>query len=206
MLSSASARYSLSKFPLFATCAFFLSSPSSITLKCHLHSHSPNPNSLKDAVASLNRMLNMRPPPSRRHINKILGSIVKMKQYPHVISLLAQAEYKGFTPDLVNLSILINCYGHVGQMDFAFSTFGKIFKMGYQPNAVILTTLVKGLCFNQNVGQALDFYDDILAKGFRLNEVTYGALINGLCKIGKTRSAIKLLQRMEKKSVSRWGR
>ena len=69
---------------------------------------------------------------------------MQMKHYPTVISLSKQMEAKGIVPDLVTLSILINCLRHLGQMAFSFSVLGKILKLGYQPNSITLTTLMKG--------------------------------------------------------------
>ena len=68
-----------------------------------------------------------------------------MKHYPTAISLSKQMEAaKGIVPNLVTLSILINCLRHLGQMAFSFSVLGKILKLGYQPNSITLTTLMKG--------------------------------------------------------------
>ncbi|KAL2577451.1 hypothetical protein AAZV13_16G134500 [Glycine max] len=63
--------------------------------------------------------------------NKILGSLVKLKYYLTVISLSKQMDVKGIEQNLVTLSILINCFCHLGQMAFSFSLLGKILKLGY---------------------------------------------------------------------------
>ncbi|XP_028782841.1 pentatricopeptide repeat-containing protein At1g12775, mitochondrial-like [Neltuma alba] len=152
-------------------------------------SYGSNPQSIKGALSSFNHLLHMRPPPSIIQINKILGSVAKLKHHRIVFSLLAQAESKGFVPSLVTLNILINCYCHVGRMDFAFFALGKISKMG-------LTTLIKGLCINNDVGKALDFHDQPIARGFQLDVVSYGTLVIGLCKAENTRTAVILFQKM----------
>ena len=74
-----------------------------------------------DAVAFFTLILNKRHPPSEFEINKILRSIVNMKQYPTAVSLFAQMEFRGITPSLVALSILINCFCYLGHMDSALS-------------------------------------------------------------------------------------
>ena len=121
----------------------------------------------------------MRPSPSISEFNKIIGAIVKMKDYNTAISLCKRTQLKGFTPCLVFLNILMNCYCHVNRMDFAFSVLGTIFKMGPQPSTITFNTQMKGLCIANQVGEALDFHDDLIAKG--LSEISYGTLINGLC-------------------------
>ncbi|KAL4394685.1 hypothetical protein AHAS_Ahas02G0176700 [Arachis hypogaea] len=41
---------------------------------------------------------------------------------------------RGITPSLVTLSILINCFCHLGLMDSAFSALSKIIKLGHDLN------------------------------------------------------------------------
>jgi pentatricopeptide repeat domain-containing protein 1 len=74
--------------------------------------------------------------------------------------------------------------------------------MGYQPDTITLTTLVKGMCLNGKVKEALNFHDHVFALGFHLDQVTYGTLINGLCKIGETRAALQMLKQIEGKLVN----
>ncbi|PNX90464.1 pentatricopeptide repeat-containing protein, partial [Trifolium pratense] len=57
-------------------------------------------------------------------------------------------------------------------MNFGFSILAKILKLGYQPDVITLTTLIK---------------------------VSYGTLIDELCKIGETRAALQVLRRIEGK-------
>ncbi|AES75522.2 pentatricopeptide (PPR) repeat protein [Medicago truncatula] len=148
----------------------------------------PNGFVVDNAVLSFNRMLQMRHTPSIVEFNKILTYLIKTKNhYPTVLSLSTQMESKGVKPDLFTLSILINCY---------------YFKMGYEPNTITLTTLIKGLCLNGKVNEALLFHDHVLALGFHLNHVTYGILINGLCKMGQTRAALQVLRQIEGKLVN----
>lgn len=191
-------RYAFPKVCLFSASSLSSSVFSdSYALTLHFfHSNSSNPHSIEEAVSSFHTLLHGRPPPSIVQITKILGSLARMKHYPTAISLYELAESKGFTPSFVTLSVLINCYCHVGLMNFAFSTLGKILKMGCQPNTRILNTLMNGLCIDNDVGKALDFHDNVIAKGFHLDEVSCGTLINGLCKSGKTLTAIKLLKKM----------
>jgi len=143
----------------------------------------------------------MHPVPRIYESNKILGSLTKMKCYPTVISFSKQMEMKGIHHSHVTLSILINCFCHLSQMTFAFSIFGKIFKLGYHPNVVTLTTLMRGLCTNGEVRKALNFHDKMVAQGFRFDEVCYGTLIRGLCDIGETKAAIQLLGIIEARST-----
>jgi len=89
-----------------------------------------------------------------------------MKQYPTAISLFKQMELKGIRNDLVNLNIFINCFWHLSQMALAFSVFSKVLKLGYHPDVVTLTTLIRGLFLNDEVKKALNFHDKVVAQAF----------------------------------------
>ncbi|XP_027934299.1 pentatricopeptide repeat-containing protein At5g16640, mitochondrial-like isoform X2 [Vigna unguiculata] len=173
--------------------------------RIHLHSQ-PLPSEstyriggIDDAVALIHRMVDMHPLPSIVEFTKILGMIVKMKYYATAINLYTLMEYKGVVPFTVTFNILINCFCHMGRMDFAFSVMGKIIKWGCQPNVVTFTTLMKGLCVNDKMLDALHIYNEMVARRILFDDVLYGTLINGLCKskMGNTRAAIQLLQKME---------
>ncbi|XP_024642343.1 putative pentatricopeptide repeat-containing protein At1g12700, mitochondrial [Medicago truncatula] len=110
-------------------------------------------------------------------------------------------ELQGIQTDVVNLSILINCFCHLHQLNYAFSVLAKIFKFGYQPDTITMTTLMKGLCLSGQVRKALHFHDDVIEKGFKLDHVSYGTLINGLCKSGETRAALQVLEKIERLNV-----
>ncbi|QHO31501.1 Pentatricopeptide repeat-containing protein [Arachis hypogaea] len=173
------------------------------TRLCLLHSQ-PLPSrdaykfdNVEDAVALFNCKVDMHPQPSIVELTKILGTIVKMKYYATAIHLYTHMESKGILPFSVTLNIMINCYGHAGQMGFALSVMSKFVKWGFKPSAVTFTTLMKGLCLNGKILDALYIYGKIVAKGFWFDEVMYGTLINGLCKSGETRVALQRLWKME---------
>ena len=177
-------------------------SPLGLRFYSHFRSIS-NDFNVDNVVWSFHRMLQMRHTPSIVEFNKILTSLVKTKNhYSTVLSFSRQMEFHGIIIDLCTLNVVINCYCHLGQITFAFSVFTKILKIGYHPNTITLTTLMKGLCLNGKVKETLHFHDHVLALGFHLNHVSYGTLINGLCKMGETRAALQLLRRIEGKLVN----
>jgi pentatricopeptide repeat protein len=83
-------------------------------------------------------------------------------------------------------------------MDFGFSILARILKLGFQPNCVILTTLVKGLYFQGKIVEAVKLVNKIEKIGYKPNIVTYGTIMNCLCKIGKTNEDIDCLERWKK--------
>ncbi|KAL5711976.1 hypothetical protein ACHQM5_014192 [Ranunculus cassubicifolius] len=140
----------------------------------------------EEASSMLNRLIQMRPLPSIYPFNQILGAVVKMKRYSSVFHLVKMMDSVGVRPDIVTLSILINCCCCVGRVDFGFAVLGNIFKLGFEPNVITLTTLLKGLASEGRVDELMDLFNKILDNGYPCNEVTCGAVIIG---IGKTVNA-----------------
>ena len=100
---------------------------------------------LDQALDLFDKMLHLSPLPSIVDFTQLLGAIVRVKHYSHVITLIKQIESYGISLDLYSLTILINCFCHLNHLDFGFSVLATIFKLGYQPNHITLNTLVKGL-------------------------------------------------------------
>ncbi|KAK7269109.1 hypothetical protein RIF29_21825 [Crotalaria pallida] len=84
--------------------------------------------------------------------NKILVSLVKLKEFATAISLFKQLDLKGIRPDMVTFNTMINCFFHITQLDSAFSVFANILKIGYHPDVRALkNTMSKGLYLNGGV-------------------------------------------------------
>ncbi|CAI8595006.1 unnamed protein product [Vicia faba] len=142
-------------------------------------------------------MLNTNPAPPIFEFNKILASLVKIQHFQTAISLFQQMQLRRIRTDIVNLNIFINCFCHLHQLNFAFSVFANILKLGFHPDTITITTLIRGLCDSGKLHKALHFHDDVIANGFQLDHVSYGTLIGGLCKIGETKAAMQVLKKIE---------
>ncbi|KAM7461107.1 hypothetical protein LguiA_029228 [Lonicera macranthoides] len=104
----------------------------------------------------------------------------------------------GLTPRLCNKGSyeLLNCHRRDYRSfavskkwvkTFSLGTFlGKIMKLGYEPDILTFTTLIRGLCIGGKLALAVRFFDEIVKNGFQPDLITYGTLINGLCKTGET--------------------
>jgi len=79
-------------------------------------------------------------------------------------------------------------------VNFSFSMFGMLLKLGYQPNTIIFNTLIHGHCIKGEVENALNLEKKMVSLGFRTDQITYGILIDGLCKTGETRAVMHLLR------------
>jgi pentatricopeptide repeat protein len=152
---------------------------------------------LDDALPLFHRMLRIYPLPSLVDFNQLLGAIARTMHHSTVISLIQEMEMSGIAPDACTLRIMTNCFYHLSRVDFGFSMLARILKLGFQPDSVILTTLVKGLCIQGRIVEAVKLANKMEKIGYNPNTITYGTLMNGLCKIGETRVAIGLLRKME---------
>jgi pentatricopeptide repeat protein len=110
---------------------------------------------LDDALGLFDRMLHIHPLPSIVDFTQLLTAIARMKHHSTVITLSKEMELSGIAPDVCTLSVLINCFCHSNRVDFGFSILARILKFGFQPDCIILSTLVKGLCLQGNIVEAV---------------------------------------------------
>ncbi|XP_026432388.1 pentatricopeptide repeat-containing protein At3g22470, mitochondrial-like [Papaver somniferum] len=83
-------------------------------------------------------------------------------------------------------------------IDHGFSLLGEIIKRGYRPDAVTLTTLIKGLCLQENIHSAFEVFAKMTEMGIQPNAFTCNTLIHGLCKTGQVGLALQLKNKMPK--------
>ncbi|XP_027357365.1 putative pentatricopeptide repeat-containing protein At1g12700, mitochondrial [Abrus precatorius] len=158
---------------------------------------SPFIHDVDPAVASFNRMLNVRPCPPITQFNKILGSLARDKRFETVILLFPKLQYVGILPNLVSLCVLINCCCQVRHRTLALSVLAKIFRLGYLPSTIVLTTLLNGLFLTRNAEEAMYLRDKMAAQEFQMDQIRYWILIYGLCEVGEAGFAIQLLRHAE---------
>ena len=164
------------------------------------HCKSQTFRNLDHALVLFDKMLHLIPLPSIVDFTQFFGAIARMKHYSVVITLIGQMGSLGIAPNDYTLSILINCFCQLNQVDFGFSVLATILKLGYHPDSITLNTFVKGLCFQGNIAGAVRLVEDMEKNGYQPNAFTCGTILNGLCKIGETDKAIRLLRKMEEGS------
>ncbi|XP_027357432.1 putative pentatricopeptide repeat-containing protein At3g16710, mitochondrial [Abrus precatorius] len=191
-MSLARLRYALS-LTLFK----FLSFPLSYPAKLHTHSSPPFIRNVNDAVASFNRMLNMRLSPSIVEFNKILASLSKTKHFHIAIALFQQLGSKGIEPTIPN-TITFNTFMNglclINNVRKALHLHDKTIAQGFQMDqpADIITynSLIHALFKNHHVDWAIALLNKVIDKGIHPNAYTNTILIDGLCKSGRLKDAI----------------
>ena len=155
---------------------------------------------INDALILFDKMLQRRPMPSIMCFNQLLGVIAIMNHYSTVISLSKQMGMLGIMPDVSTLSIMINCFIQLNQMGCGFSVFGKLLKLGFEPNAKTMTTLIKGLCKMGNTSGAIQLLRKM--EGVcKPDVVTFNTIIDSFCKDGLITEALNLFSEMINKGI-----
>ncbi|GLT51865.1 hypothetical protein SLA2020_252420 [Shorea laevis] len=152
---------------------------------------------IDDALTLFNEMVHSWPCPTLVEFDLLLTVVVRIKNYEATVSLCKLMELEGYIHNAFSLSILINCFCHFGLVNFAFSTLGKMFELGIEPNVLTFNTLINGLCVEGKVRESRRVFNDMVRDGFHSDLITYNTLVNGLCKIGNSGEAVRLMKRME---------
>ncbi|CAM8899301.1 unnamed protein product [Rhodiola kirilowii] len=100
---------------------------------------------------------------------------------------------RGFSPDLISLSMLMNSYSKIGCAGYGFGVLGLILKWGYTPHVIGISSLMNALCNQLRINEAASLFQKMKAHlGCTPNIVTYGTLLKGLCSTGNSRIALNL--------------
>ncbi|XP_010044284.2 putative pentatricopeptide repeat-containing protein At1g12700, mitochondrial [Eucalyptus grandis] len=156
--------------------------------------------SLGDALCCFGKMIKASPLPSSGDFRLLLGAIVRMKHYSTAIRLIEQLPSLGIEDDVALLTIWMNCFCRLRQVDMGLCILGRIFKLGFPITVVTSSTLIDGLFIQGKTDQALRFLDYMGRNGPEPNETTYAIVAKGLCRAGNTRLAIELLRDWEERS------
>ena len=138
-----------------------------------------------DAISIFQSMIRSRPLPTVIDFTRLFSAVAKTKWYDLVLGLVKQMELNGISCDIYTLSIVINCFCRCRELGFAFSVFGKMLKLGYEPDTITFSTLINGLCLEGRVSQAVELVDRMVETKVTPDLIILNTLINGLCLQGK---------------------
>ncbi|MGG6712936.1 UNVERIFIED_CONTAM: hypothetical protein ITH36_25335, partial [Salmonella enterica subsp. enterica serovar Weltevreden] len=62
------------------------------------------------------------------------------------------------------MSIAINCFCHLKRVDLAFATLAVLFKLGFKPDVVTLTTLIRGLFKSDRFAEARELFQTMVTE------------------------------------------
>ncbi|KAK1386283.1 hypothetical protein POM88_024018 [Heracleum sosnowskyi] len=128
-------------------------------------------------------MLKMQPLPCHFHFNQLLTSLVKVKQYAVVVSLVTDLCALSIPVSIITFNITINCCCHSNWADYAFLLLASTFKRGFVADVATYTTLIRGLVSQHKSAEARLFFTNLIKfRQVQPNVVTFNTMINGLCK------------------------
>lgn len=133
-----------------------------------------------------------------------------MKHYAFVVSMYKQImgiDHRGsrIKPDISTITILTNCFCHLGRAELGLMVLSVIFKRGLQPDPSVITAPLRGLRANDKLPEAIRLFYHIVMENrrYRCDEFVCGVLEDALCKNGHSCEALtivsKLLERQQLK-------
>ncbi|KAB1993041.1 hypothetical protein ES319_D13G000700v1, partial [Gossypium barbadense] len=143
--------------------------------------------------------------------NIIIHSLCKLGIIKEAHHLLLQLELRGYFPDVVTYSTIIDCsviylLCEIGKVVQAEEALREMLNQGILSDSVVYTTLIDGFCKLGNIAfaykllnemqEACNVFQEILGRGLEPDEFTYTALIDGYCKAGEMKKAFSLYNLM----------
>ncbi|XP_047983330.1 putative pentatricopeptide repeat-containing protein At1g12700, mitochondrial [Salvia hispanica] len=157
-------------------------------------------NDIQFANFLFREMSRIRPQPSISVYNKLLTTVVvNMEHHSVALSMFDEMRQSGLPVNEYTFSIIMHCYCLLNRVDLGFSILGSFFKLGYEPDAAIFTTLIKGLFLDHKAIEAEKLFNKLLDdnKIFEPCQVTF--FVHGLCKAGHTVTACNYIDLLAEK-------
>ncbi|GAB4849349.1 hypothetical protein Ancab_004151 [Ancistrocladus abbreviatus] len=107
---------------------------------------------------------------------------------------------RGFQPNTVTFATLIGGLWANSMLKEAFKLkrdMWRVYKV--RPNCYVYASLMKGLCWANELTLALKLKDEMLDQKIQLDSAIYTTLINGLFKAGKRMEVYQVLEEMRRK-------
>ncbi|XP_024036368.1 pentatricopeptide repeat-containing protein At1g62680, mitochondrial [Citrus clementina] len=134
---------------------------------------------------------------------------------------------RGFKPDLITMSTLLEALCLDGKFFDAVELFDKLTESGFEdgsvddaikmikqiigngicPDVIVYSSLINRLCSFNRLKEAVEYSDKMVARGISAELVNYNSLIHGFCRMGfckeslKTEKAVSLFQEMLHKGL-----
>ncbi|KMZ59517.1 hypothetical protein ZOSMA_67G00080 [Zostera marina] len=144
-------------------------------------------------------------------LNSLIHGLCEADKLVEATTAVSRFPQMGVEPDVITYGTLINGHfrysrnNNAHTVKLGFGIFGEMLKRGHCFNAIIYTTMVKGLCVINRADEASDLVEMMYTKlGISPDVITYNTLINGLCCIGDTQAALKLLREMGSDKKIHW--
>ncbi|PPD73960.1 hypothetical protein GOBAR_DD29105 [Gossypium barbadense] len=135
--------------------------------------------------------------------NIIIHSLCKLGIIKEAHHLLLQLELRGYFPDVVTYSTIIDWYCHRGGCKCVIYLLCEIGKV-VQAEEALREMLNQGILSDSVMTEACNVFQEILGRGLEPDEFTYTALIDGYCKAGEMKKAFSLYNLMVQMGLYEW--
>jgi pentatricopeptide repeat protein len=134
--------------------------------------------------------------------NVLIKGHVQANRFNDALNWLAVMKEDNVAPSSITFGILLDACIDKCKMDIASLVFRQMINSGLEMNAVLFTTMMKGLAKAGRVKDALDLYEHMIQQGIEPDLFTYSTLIKCLCDNKELESAFLLLDQMSTKGIS----
>ncbi|KAM7487052.1 hypothetical protein LguiA_003061 [Lonicera macranthoides] len=111
----------------------------------------------------------------------------------------------GYTPNTYTLNIVMDVLFKIGRVGISLRVLKEIqtrwLRLGYSPNVVTCTSLIKGFLESQMPGSAFRILNNLESKGYSPDLVLCNVLIDGLSKIGRYDDALGVFFSLPKRKL-----
>lgn len=152
------------------------------------------------AVSMFRKMCALDIPVNTYTISTVINCYCHLNMISYGFLMLGVMIKRGFMPNAVTYTVLIK--GLDSPVE-AWGLFRKLIRLNeIEPDVVIYTTIIDGLCKRKLVNHALDVFIDMRNDGIDGSVVTYNLLIQGLCEFYRWEEIEWLLKEMERRNIS----
>lgn len=141
---------------------------------------------LLDAHRLFDILSNTDPPPPIRIFNLLLQKTLKSGHHSAVISFYTTivSDIVLPDPDAYTFGTLINCFVSFNRVDYGFGVLCDMLKRRCNPDTVIMSSLITGLCQSCLLSNALQLFDKMPEIGCQPDIITYSSLLNCCFHVG----------------------
>ncbi|KAG2267263.1 hypothetical protein Bca52824_061818 [Brassica carinata] len=123
----------------------------------------------------------------------VFRSFLRISEAHHLLLLM---ELKGYTPDVVSYSTVVNGYCRFGELEKVWKLIEVMKDKGLKPNSYTYGSVILLLCRSCKLAEAEEAFREMIRQGIVPDTVVYTTLIDGFCKRGNIRAASKFFHEM----------
>ncbi|PWA70080.1 pentatricopeptide repeat (PPR) superfamily protein [Artemisia annua] len=141
--------------------------------------------------------------------NNIISCLCKLDKvkeasdvFDVALDLFNTMQEKGYKPNVITYSILIDGYFRKGKSEEALGIFDQMVDLGFIPSDYTFNIVINGLCKVGQTSEASNMFKKVVEKGFNPTCMTYNSIIDGFVKEGNINSALSVYTEMHEAGIT----